>query len=123
MTPRERIDAAVDFLTARGVPWSKAAPPHYRLAWLFGLHVRPPHFQTLLGLLVFNSVCCGTLFAVLVSVFERHLAGSALMVAFGVVGGLVVGIVSAPYYRWKAWRFGLPPWDQFPPPPDEDSGW
>jgi hypothetical protein len=31
MTPREKIDAAVNDLLARGVAWQTAAPPHYRL--------------------------------------------------------------------------------------------
>ncbi len=124
MTASEKIDAAINYLMKRGVSGSNAAPPHYSLLWAFGAPLPPPHFQSFLGLFTFNALFFGGLFAVLALVAERHHATLEVMLLMGPSGGLVVGILCASIYRWKARRLGLPLWDDFPPPSaDEDAGW
>ncbi|HVL13060.1 MAG TPA: DUF6404 family protein [Gemmata sp.] len=126
MTPRRKIDAAVDDLLARGVPWHTAAPPHYRLLWAAGWHVPPLLFQSFSGSLLLNGACFGLLFAAMALVAERHHAPEvALFLGGG--GGLTVGLLVAALYRFRAWRLGLPRWADYRPPGEEDdsadAGW
>ena len=46
------------------------------------------------------------------------------MGAVGIAGALVFGSAMATYYRWSAWRLGLPPWADFGPEHDApDETW
>jgi hypothetical protein len=124
VTAREKIDAAVDYLADRGVSWASAAPPHYGLLWVFGIHIPPPHFQSFLGLFLFNAFFYGLLCAVLALLFERHHAVIEVTLWAGSIGGFLVGILVAAYYRWRALRLGLPSWSDFVANDSEDeAGW
>ena len=127
MTGREKIDAAVEYLKARKVGGSTAAPPLWRLFWALGLHVPPPHF------LNFGSITlvAGLPFGLAISVFSflvtsfaagEPLAGSYLLLGCG--GGLFFGLGLAAYYRWSAGQMGLPSWRDFGKyEGEEDANW
>ncbi len=128
MTGREKIDAAVDYLDDRGVSFSYVAPPHYRLAWLLGLYLPPPHFQSALGLFAFNALFFGVTFCGMAYLFERHHSPWGVMLVVGLPLGIGSGLIMVAIYRLQAWRLGLPRWSDFPPEqaePDstEDEGW
>jgi hypothetical protein len=126
VTAHEKIDAAVNDLLTRGVAWHTAAPPHYRLFWVLGWHIPPMLFQSFLGIVLVNGLFFGLGFAAMAWVAERHHAAVELMLTFGTVGGLVVGLICGIIYRFQAWRLGLPRWADYNPHHEadaEDPGW
>jgi len=121
VTGREKIDAAIDHLVSRGVSVNTAAPPQYRVFWFFSTRLPPPHFQTFVGLVTFNTLFFGAILSTLGLVFEQHHAPVWWLIGLGVSGGCVLGLIHAPLYRWKAWRLGLPHWNDFPTASTEDD--
>ncbi|MBY0457315.1 MAG: hypothetical protein K2V38_08265 [Gemmataceae bacterium] len=122
MTAREKIDTAVADLQGRGVRPTTAAPPFWQLLWRAGAHVPPPHFLGFIPL----TFLFGLPFALILS------AGLVLPVAFGaglhagtvafpLVGSGAFGLTMAGYYRWSAWRMGLPSWRKFDPTRADDE--
>ncbi len=127
MTAREKIDAAIDYLTKRGVHFNSSTPPHYRLLWALGFPLAPPHFQSFLGLFAFNGVFFGVTFGLMAFLFERHHAAAQLALVASLVGGTTVGLLMAVIYRVKARWLGLPRWSEFPQTrttdDEADAGW
>jgi hypothetical protein len=129
VTAREKIDTAVDDLLGRGVAWQTAAPPHYRLLWWMGLHIPPPAFQSFLGVFAVNCVVFTLGFAAMAGIAERHHAPLELMLTFGPIAGVTIGLIVAVVYRFIAWRFGVPRWADYNPHREDetedsdDAGW
>src|SRR5215471_7502388 len=115
MTPREKIDAAVEELRDRRVRSTTAAPPLYRLLWTIGIHVPPPLFQSFLGVITVQ----GAFFGLFMSGFVAFLSGPGdrweLAIELGLASGLVFGLLMAAYFRWYARRLGLPRWADYCP--------
>ena len=123
LTHRQKVDILIADLRHHGVSGWTTAPPLWRLMWLLGLRVPPPHFIRPLTM----SLVTGTLFRVLWGLFMWHLqwrgggvppwfAGLAAFVA-----GSIFGFILAGYYRWWAYRLRLPAWADYPGviPPEE----
>lgn len=127
MTEREKIDAAVDYLLDRGASVHSAAPVHYRIAWGLGWCVRPPHFQSIIALFLFNSAFLVVSITPVVLLAERRSPVPVLVqVMLPYCGAL--GLVVAVIYRVKAWWLGLPRWTDFLPESvqeagEDDEGW
>lgn len=126
MTFREKRDAALAELAARGVEPRQAAPPLYRWLWAVGVPVPPPLFQSFGGAFATHLVLLVPLAAVLASMslfaVDRSLFQGAA------VGGLAVCFTFARAaglgVRKKAAELGLPRWRDFDPlAPDEAEGW
>ena len=126
MTPRGKIDAAVDYLLQSGVAWQTAAPPHYRLMWAMGFTFPPLLFQSFVGALVVNGLFFGVIFAGVAWVGFRPIPGEEiqLMLTLAPIGGLLVGLICGLIARFHAWRLGLPRWADFRPdvPHEETDG-
>jgi hypothetical protein len=125
--PRERIDAALDHLKALGVRKGSAAPPLWRLCWWLGWFVPPPHFLGFLPLALFAGGPFGLLLsALLTGSLLAYEPGTVEMAApytalFGFSAGAPFGLALAVYYRWSAWRLGVPRWSDFDPGFDTDD--
>jgi hypothetical protein len=110
---RQRMLAITDELHAQGVGRYTSAPPIYRLAWRFGLHVPPPLYQSFRSL----AVGLGISFSVLWGLPMWFLIGRAEAgsIPIAVVASLLAGAFFGPsmgaYYRWKASKLRLPPLD------------
>lgn len=126
MTHDEIVNRAVAEVVEHGVRKQTAAPGHSRLCWWLGLHVRPPHFQSFLSLVVFNA-----LFTVLAFVavavtqipfgFRPEMASEFAPHACGFA--LVLGAGMAVIYRASARWLELPSWAEYAAGADYDAGW
>jgi hypothetical protein len=120
MTAREKINAALDDLKARGVSKSSAAPPVYRLLWALGIHIPPPHFQSFLGLFALQGLSFALIMtSVLFAVMQPNEFG--LLALVGVGSGLLFGLLMASFMQIQRRRLGLPRWDDYTPGQTEDE--
>lgn len=110
---RQRMLAIADELRAQRVGPYTSAPPIYRLAWMLGLHIRPPLYQSFaslaLGMGAWFGIVWGSLMWLLFWRGEEMSVTGALVGAL--VAGVFFGLSMASYYRWKAGRLQLPPLD------------
>lgn len=128
MSPAGKIRAAVDGLAARGVPRWIIAPPLYRLAWLAGVRLPPPLFQSFPQILLTNTLGFGflgilTLSPIVVAmdpgvparVLRATLLG--LIPAASLFIGFVYGLAIGAFFRARARELRLPPWRSYRPEP------
>jgi hypothetical protein len=110
---RHRMLAITDELRAQRVGAYTSAPPIYRLAWLLGLRIRPPLYQSFATL----ALGMGTWFAIVFALTMWFLFWRVEGISVGraLVGvlftGVFFGLGMAGYYRWRAGRLQLPPLD------------
>src|SRR5262245_43427049 len=99
---RERMLAIAEQLRAQRVNPYTSAPPIYRLAWVLGLHIRPPLYQTFASL----ALCMGLGFGILWGLAMWFLIwrGEERSIIVALVGalfaGVLFGLAMAGYYRW-----------------------
>ena len=108
---RRRMLAIADELRAQRVGTYTSAPPIYRLAWMLGLRVRPPLYQSFAALALGMGIWFGVVWGSLMwFLFWRGEEKPLSIAVFGsLIAGLVFGLGMACYYRWKAGRLQLPP--------------
>jgi hypothetical protein len=113
---RQKVKHLIADLRHRGVSPYTAAPPLFRLLWAMGLDVPPPLFLGFLPL----TLLLGAFFGALWGGFMWLLLWRALHMPLGVAAltsacdGLAFGLCMAWYYRQKAERLRLPPWEDYP---------
>jgi len=108
MEKREKIDAAVALLVARGMKKGKAFPLAWYLLRLLGVHLRPPVFMDRAKLMIIFSLYFSAIWGALV-----HLTVSlneAGRIELTILGGLAFGIFMAVYYGRLARQMTLPYW-------------
>ena len=109
---RQRMHAIADELRSQRIRPYTFAPPLYRLAWMLGLYIRPPLYQSFASV----AVVMGTGFSIGWGLFSWFLfwqgerTVSAALVS-SLFAGVFFGLTMAGYYRWKAGRLQLPPLD------------
>lgn len=112
MDPARQRAAALDHLSALGVPRLAREPLLYRLAWRMGLHLKPPHFGHFLPNAVMASIPCSVAsaaaFTALTTLSARFDASSVPEVSLAV--GAYFGVAMALYYRYSARWLELGPW-------------
>jgi len=108
---RRRMLAIADELRAQRVGPYTSAPPIYRLAWLLGIHIRPPLYQSFSSLALFSGTWFGIVWGLLMWFLFCRSEGRSVSNVFIVVlvAGVVFGLGLASYYRWKGNRLRLPP--------------
>jgi hypothetical protein len=108
---RQRMLAITEELRAQNVGPYTSAPPAYRLAWLLGLHVRPPLYQTFASLALETGVSFGVLFGLTMWFLVDRGEGSTIIGALigSAIAGIGFGLIMAGFYRRKSARLRLPP--------------
>lgn len=118
MTHQQKVCYLLEEMAQRGVSPHRVAPPLYRLLWLLGLEVPPPHFlcfqykALLSGGIVAVAIFLGLfLFGWEGQMLTRPIADSCLI---ALCLGTVIGSSFAAYYQWAARRLQLPAWNRYP---------
>jgi hypothetical protein len=115
-THRQKVERLVADLRKQGVSPYTVAPPVFRLLWALGWNVPPPFFLGFLTL----TLLMGAFFGIFWGVFMWLLQWQAWQMPLERAGlvsagaGLLFGLGMAGYYRWKAARLRLPPWENYP---------
>jgi hypothetical protein len=116
MTHEEKVAFLLNDLSQRGVSKYTVAPPLYRLLWRLGLEITPPHFASFWSL----TLAMGAFFAIAWGIFmwlflwrSEDLPAIA-DVCVSVIAGLLFGMTMAGYYRSRARKLALPPWESYP---------
>jgi hypothetical protein len=119
MTHKEKVDHLVDDLAKRGVGKYTAAPPLYRLLWRLGIEIPPPHFAGFWPLAIVMGVFFGVSWGLLMWFFlwRDDNMPLAIAIAASLLAGALFGVTMAAYYRWRAKKLALPPWDDYPTKP------
>lgn len=120
MSFKEKRRAAEAVLEAAGIKRSYYAPPLYRLMWVLGLNVPPPHFAGYVA----NALLTSVWFIIAVGVIR--LGMEVLMAALGgttiawqtvlhwwivfLPVGVLFGPIFALYFAWSARKHRLPAW-------------
>ena len=134
LTEAERIQAAIDDLTAKGAGLWRIAPPVYRFAWRCGWHVPPPYYQTVLEIVRFQGLGFGVAFVLILwvtligAVITTSLAGVVLAaICFvivpmvGSVLGFAFALTSALDSRHQRRKCRLPLWPSYVPSSASDD--
>lgn len=108
---RQRMLAIADELRAQRVGPYTSAPPLYRLAWLLGLHIRPPLYQSFASLALGAGAWFAATWGLLMWFWLWRGEGRSVAstIVASVVAGVLFGLAMASYYRRKAARLQLPP--------------
>lgn len=110
---RQRMHAIADELRAQRVRPYTFAPPIYRLAWILGLHIRPPLYQSFATLALGMGAGFGIGWGLFTWYLFWHGEGLSVtgVLAGSLFAGVFFGLTMAGYYRWKASRLQLPQLD------------
>jgi hypothetical protein len=116
MTHRQKVERLIADLRKQGVSPYTVAPPLFRLLWALGLEVPPPFFLGFITLTLLMGAFFGILWGALMWLlqWEAWHMPLELAVMASAVAGLLFGPSMAGYYRWKAARLRLPPWESYP---------
>jgi uncharacterized protein DUF6404 len=124
LTHRQKVDLLITELRKQGVSPYTVAPPFFRQLWALGFHVPPPFFLGFFTLTLLTGIPFGVLWGAFMWLLQwqalnlpiwrpRHWSiGFAVLTAAG--AGLLFGLSMAAFYRWKAARLRLPPWESYP---------
>ena len=113
MTYREKVDASIAGLIARGVNPYTAAPPAWRLAWILGAKVPPPHFMSFSSLALISGGFFGVLWGVAMWFVLWGSMGLPFATLMGLTAGALFGLSMGAYYRHSASKLKLPPWEEY----------
>jgi hypothetical protein len=115
-THQQKVEHLIADLRKQGVSPYTVAPPLFRLLWAMGFDVPPPFFLGFLTLTLLMGAFFGILWGACMWLLQWqawHMPVElAVMTSAG--AGLAFGLSMAAYYRWKAARLRLPPWESYP---------
>ena len=112
MSHSEKVEHLLEDLGNRGISDYTIAPPLYLLLWKLGLKVRPPFFQSFITLFLSTGIFGGVSLGAIRWILQLR-SGYELIISSAVFG-VLLGLSSAIYYRWKARKLGLPEWEKYP---------
>jgi hypothetical protein len=119
MTPMDhqaKVAHLLEDLKQRGIGPFTTAPPLYRLLWWMGIETPPPHFasfgSTALVMGLFFGVFWGLIMWFLG--WRANDVPIASAMTMSVVAGVLFGVITAAYFRWRASKLALPPWQDYP---------
>ena len=113
---RQKVERLITELRRQGVSPYTVAPPLFRLLWALGLEVPPPFFLGFVTLTLLMGAFFGIFWGAFMWLLQWrawHIPLELAIVASAGVG-LLFGLSMAGYYRWKAARLRLPPWESYP---------
>ena len=113
MNVQEKMARVVADLTTRGMSKSAIAPPAYRLLWQLGVNVRPPVFQSFWTLVGVQGGFFGIFWTLAMRLTVwRSMPIIGVLVA-GVFATVLFGVSMAAFFRWRAGKHALPPWEEY----------
>jgi hypothetical protein len=113
MTHREKVARFVQEMDKRGVKRYNSAPPVWRLAWLLGIRLPPPHFLGFVANFLINAVAFGVPWALIMWLIVWRNERWPFALATAALAGVPFGLWMACYYRFSARRLVLPPWEDY----------
>jgi len=115
MTHQEKVAYLLRDLGQKGVSQYTVAPPAYRLLWLLGVEVRPPHFASFWSLAVPMGLFFGFFWGICMwfIMWSDRIPGTVALAA-AASAGILFGVTLAGYYRWRSRRLALPRWEDYP---------
>jgi Family of unknown function (DUF6404) len=105
---REKVNRLLSELEAKGVSQYTIVPPVFRLFWAIGVEIPPPLFMGFWPLALLLGLMWGTTMYIIMSLIE----GRHAVLPFA-IGGLLFGLFTAAYFRWKANSSKLPRWKDY----------
>ena len=115
-THRQKVERLIAELRKQGMSPYTVAPPLFRLLWALGLDVPPPFFLGFGTLTLLMGAFFGIFWGAFMWLLQWrawHIPLELAIVASAGIG-LLFGLSMAGYYRWKAARLRLPPWESYP---------
>jgi hypothetical protein len=106
----EKLKAALQRLSERGMWRSNYAPVLYRLLWDVGVELPPPHFAGFVPNFVVMSGSSSLMFGLIGWHGDASIASAIVSAIFF---GSLFGLAMALYYRADARAHDLPPWSEF----------
>jgi hypothetical protein len=116
MTHREKVRHLIADLGERDINPSTVAPPLYRLFWLLGSKVPPPHFQRSSSLAILSGITFAVLYGIGMYIFMNVLTEMPfwLVGVAALLAGVIMGGITATAYRRQSATLRLPPWEEYP---------
>jgi hypothetical protein len=117
MDHKEKVAAALDDLTRRGVWRMNSAPPLYHVLWWLGIEIPPPYYGGFWPTAALTGVFFGVVWGLLMwfILWKDEQTPFAIAIVISVIAGVAFGCSMAAYYRWRARQLGLPPWEAYSP--------
>ena len=112
MMYEKKLKAALELLATTGIWRSNYSPPLFRLLWLCGVRVPPPHFRSFVA----NTTTLGSFFgiawgmAMWLLVWRGEDRGEVILAA-SALAGLLFGLCMAAYYQHGQRKHALPDWE------------
>ena len=116
MTHAEKVQLMREHLGSLGISESEFAPPFYRLLWRMGIEATPPMFASFGTIAALQGVVFGVAWGLIMwfAFLSRQASASpGLAVAVSALAGVLFGLIMAGFVRYRARKFGLPPWDRY----------
>lgn len=112
-THRQKVDRLIADLGKQGVSPYTVAPPTFRILWAMGMRVPPPFFLGFLTLTLLMSTSFGVFVGPFIWLLQWQWPRPLEAVLGAYLGAtLFAGLGKATYFRWKAARLRLPPWEE-----------
>jgi hypothetical protein len=106
----QRMRVIANRLRDQGVTWHAFAPLIYRLAWRFGLRVRPPLYHSFAMVAIIQGVLFAILYGAMMWYWEWRAEGYSILraVIIAVLTGTFFGCAMAFFSRRKTAHIRLP---------------
>ena len=116
MTHREKVRHLVADLGNQGVNSFSVAPPLYRLLWLIGFKVPPPHMQDSGAVAKLTGSSFAVVLTALMILWRKPANGLSVVYVclMASLAGVYFGRKMAKYYRDSASKLFLPSWENYP---------
>jgi hypothetical protein len=110
----EKLKIAFHELENSGIKKSKYKPPIYRLAWLLGFKLRPPHYRSFISNLIFSGCWFGTIWGLLKWFLFWSSENKSIFSAIqsSIFIGAIYGLITANIYRYNINKHKLSRWDE-----------
>jgi len=118
MDHQAKVAHLLEDLKQRGISEYTTAPPFYRLLWRMGIETPPPHFASFGSIALMMGMFFGVGWGLVMwfLVWRADDVPIAIVVIMSVVAGALFGVIMAAYFRWRARKLALPPWQDYPGP-------
>ena len=116
MDHQAKIAHLLEEFKQRGIGQYTTAPPLYRLLWRIGIEAPPPHFASFGSIALLMGLFFGVFWGLVMwfTIWREDDMPIALALTTSAIAGLLFGVIMAAYFRWRARKLALPPWQDYP---------